>query len=323
MLPTCRFSMPIREDKLNLSACIDKFMEYLSSQKGYSQNTIRNYGTDLRDFLRYLTAHNPPGTVDRPRGPDLESVDFRTVRKYLSSLYGRLERSSIARRLSSLRAFFAFVQKTGLGDVNPAADMVAPKLDKLIPVYLPVDDMFRLLERPARNSVLGLRDLAILELLYSCGLRVGELEAMTLSSIDFEERLVRVTGKGDKERIVPIGRKAVTAVEDYLDASRRIRRKYWPDQDGPVFLNYRGGRLTSRSIARIIKRYAGQGGLDPDISPHSLRHSFATHLLDGGADLRSVQELLGHSSLSTTQKYTHVSLDRLMAVYDKAHPRSK
>ena len=193
-----------------------------------------------------------------------------------------------------------------------------------MPTYLLVDEVFRLLERPEREKPLGLRDLAILEVLYSCGFRVSEIEALTISSIDFDERLVRVIGKGDKERIVPIGRKALQAVRNYLEATQYLRRRNVDiSRDEPLFINFRGGALSGRSIGRIIKKYAIESGLTADVSPHSMRHTFATHLLDGGADLRAVQELLGHESLSTTQKYTHVSLDRLMEVYDKAHPRSQ
>jgi integrase/recombinase XerC len=189
---------------------------------------------------------------------------------------------------------------------------------------LPIDDVFRLLERPRKDTLLGLRDLAILEVLYSCGLRVSELEALDASHIDFEERLVTVIGKGDKERIVPIGRTALNALGAYLEKTSDIRRKAGTElPHAPLFINHRGQRLTGRSMARIIKRYAREAGLSPEVSPHAMRHTFATHLLDGGADLRSVQELLGHESLSTTQKYTHVSMDRLMEIYDKAHPRSK
>jgi integrase/recombinase XerC len=166
--------------------------------------------------------------------------------------------------------------------------------------------------------------LAILEVLYSCGIRASELQALDMSSVDFEQRLVRVLGKGKKERIVPIGRQAISVVKKYIEGTRELRKKTgYESMEGPLFLNFRGGRLSSRSIGRIVKRYVTESGLPLDISPHSMRHSFATHLLDGGGDLRSVQELLGHVSLSTTQKYTHVSMDRLMEVYDRAHPRSK
>jgi integrase/recombinase XerC len=216
------------------------------------------------------------------------------------------------------------LERKGLTRWNPAADIATPKLEKNMPTYLLVDEVFRLFERPDKEKPLALRDLAILEVLYSCGFRVSELEALTLSSIDFDERLVRVIGKGDKERIVPIGRQALKAVKKYLEATQYLRRKNADiSQSAPLFINFRGKGLSGRSIGRIIKKYAIESGLTADVSPHSMRHTFATHLLDGGADLRAVQELLGHESLSTTQKYTHVSLDRLMEVYDKAHPRSR
>ena len=210
-----------------------------------------------------------------------------------------------------------------MGAGNPAADISTPRQGKYIPNYLPVDEMFRLLEAPDKEKPLGLRDQAILEVFYSCGIRVSELAGLNYSSIDFEQRLVRVLGKGNKERIIPIGKEALRAIENYIEATHMLRKKIQRDiQDAPLFINFRGGRLTTRSISRIIKKYGRGCGLMTEITPHSLRHTFATHLMDGGADLRSVQELLGHASLSTTQKYTHVSLDRLMQVYDKAHPRS-
>ena len=255
--------------------------------------------------------------------PVAESIDFLVMREYLGNLYGRYKRTTISRKLSAVRSFFYFLERKGLSAGNPAADISTPKQGKYIPTYLPVDEMFRLLERPDREKPLGLRDQAILEVLYSCGIRVSELAGLNFSHIDSGQRLVRVLGKGNKERIIPIGRKALRAIENYIEATLSLRRETQADaQDGPLFINFRGGRLTTRSIGRIIKKYGREAGLMTDISPHSLRHSFATHLLDGGADLRSVQELLGHVSLSTTQKYTHVSLDRLMEVYDKAHPRS-
>jgi integrase/recombinase XerC len=221
-----------------------------------------------------------------------------------------------------LRSFYQFLEKRDRDAANPTAGISSPKQRSTIPAYLPVDDMFRLLERPDTEKPLGVRDLAILEVLYSCGMRIGELAGLHVSDIDFEQRLVRVLGKGDKERILPIGRKALSAVERYLQVSTPIRKaRKGLEAREPLFLNNRGGRLTPRTMRRIIKKYALESGLTTDISPHSLRHSFATHLLDGGADLRSVQELLGHVSLSTTQNYTHVTLDRLMEVYDKSHPR--
>ncbi|MBW1797682.1 MAG: tyrosine recombinase XerC [Deltaproteobacteria bacterium] len=308
---------------MSLYDYIETFINYLKDQKGYSPHTIKNYHIDLKQFSEFLGSRNK-SSWKRETGLEIEAIDATAIRAYLGSLYGRLTRTTIARKLSTVRSFLLFLERSGLIQSNPAADIATPKLEKYIPVYLPVDDVFRLLERPDREKPLGLRDLAILEVLYSCGIRVSELEALNTSGIDFEEHLVRVIGKGNKERIVPIGRTALKAVRNYLDAVQYLRKKVGDiSKDGPLFINSRGGRLSARSIGRIIKRYAIESGLTSEISPHSMRHTFATHLLDGGADLRSVQELLGHASLSTTQKYTHVSLDRLMEVYDKAHPRSK
>lgn len=306
-----------------ISDHIGDFISYLKDQKGYSKHTIRNYLIDLEQFSEFLVKRKTPARDNGKYDPNMEGIDALTIREYLGSLFGRFERSTIARKLSALRSFFIFLEKKGIVKENPAGDVATPKLEKYIPVYLPVDEVFRLLERPDRKKPLGLRDLAILEVLYSCGIRVSELESLDISGIDFEQRLVRVTGKGNRERIVPIGRIALNAVKEYLEATRELRKgDTLESRDAPLFINFRGGRLSGRSIARIIKRYAAESGLNPEISPHSMRHTFATHLLDGGADLRSVQELLGHASLSTTQRYTHVSLDRLMEVYDKAHPRS-
>lgn len=307
---------------MSLHELINSFLKHLNEQKGYSRHTIRNYRSDLRQFAEFIASKKP-----LPEGEknvlELEAIDHLIIREYLGSLYRRLSRATIARKLSAIRSFFHYLEKRALNNGNPAADIATPKLQKYIPNYLSVDEIFRLLERPEREKPLGLRDLAILEVLYSCGLRVSELEALDISGIDFENRLVKVSGKGNKERIVPIGHKALRAVETYLEETSFLRKKAGSDRrDGPLFINFRGDRLATRSIGKIIKRYAGESGLTPDISPHSIRHTFATHLLDGGADLRSVQELLGHTSLSSTQKYTHVSLDRLMEVYDKAHPRS-
>jgi integrase/recombinase XerC len=308
---------------LFISDQIGVFISYLRDQKGYSKHTLRNYLIDLTQFSEFLVKREALPQDDQKLDLDMDAIDALVIREYLGSLFGRYERSTIARKLSAVRSFFIFLEKKGMVRANPAGDVATPKLEKYIPVYLPVDDVFRLLERPDRKKPLGLRDLAILEVLYSCGIRVSELEALDISGVDFEGRLVTVIGKGNRERIVPIGRIALKAVRDYLEATRGLRKgDGYDSRDAPLFINFRGGRLSGRSIGRIIKRYATESGLNPEISPHSMRHTFATHLLDGGADLRAVQELLGHASLSTTQKYTHVSLDRLMEVYDKAHPRS-
>lgn len=306
-----------------MSRAIDLFLAYLRDQKGYSEHTVRNYRIDLGQFLAFLAA-GPKGTRFEDGDPlEVEAVNALVVRQYLGSLYGRLKRSSIARKLSALRSLFRFLEREEWIKGSPAAEIAAPKLEKFIPGYLPVDDMFRLLKRPDQKAPLGLRDLAILEVLYSCGIRAQELEGMNLSSIDFDQRLIRVMGKGRRERIIPIGRQALKAVRAYLAATAHLRPgRGDPPLDSPLFINFRGGRLSTRSIGRIIGRYVKGMGLAGGISTHSMRHTFATHMLDGGADLRSVQELLGHKSLTSTQRYTHVSLDRLMAVYDKAHPRS-
>jgi integrase/recombinase XerC len=305
------------------AARIDEYIDYLKSQKGYSPHTLRSYRVDLTQFFRFLVEKRRKERDSEPR-MDWESTDFGEIREYLAGLFGRCKRKTIARKLSAVRSFFAFAERRGLTASNPAAEISTPRQEQYIPTYLPVDQMFSLLEMPDREKPLGLRDLALLEVLYSCGLRVSELAGLNLGSIDFPQRLVRVLGKGNKERIVPIGRKAAGVLRDYLEASRALREKggMHPEQ-APLFMNVRGRRLSTRSIENIVKRYGRECGLLTDISPHALRHTFATHLLDGGADLRSVQELLGHVSLSTTQRYTHVSLDKLMEVYDRAHPRSK
>ena len=306
---------------MQLSPLIDSFVLHLGTGRNYSLHTVRGYHTDLDQFRVFLAARK--GLRDQE--VTLEAIDITSIREYLAFLFKRLKRKTIARKLSALRSFFLFLERRGLVEVNPAAEISSPRLEKTIPVYLSVDEMFRLLEGAGREDPLGLRDSAVLETLYSTGLRVGELTSLNLGDVDIEERLVRVKGKGGKERVVPVGRRALRVLDRYLAAAGSLRRS--PPAGGkagiPLFIGARGGRLTTRAVRSIVKRYAGRTGTPSDVSPHAMRHSFATHLMDGGADLRSVQELLGHASLSTTQKYTHVSLDRLMAVYDKSHPRSK
>ena len=307
--------------KMYLQEAIDSYILYLKSQKNYSVHTIRNYKNDLYQFMQFLLIEMN-GEEKAQDSLTLESIDIQIIRKYIGALFNRYKKTSLARKISSIRSFFLFLERNGFYRDNAATDISIPKLEQYIPQYLPVDDMFRLLEGPDKEKPLGLRDLAIIEVLYSCGVRVSELASLNISSVDFTQRLIRVIGKGDKERVVPIGRKAVKALRNYLDGVHYLRKKAGNDQeDEPLFINNRGHRLTTRSMARIIKKYTKKSGILLDISPHALRHTFATHLLDGGADLRAVQELLGHASLSTTQKYTHVSLDRLMKIYDQAHPR--
>jgi len=305
------------------SDLIERFVDYMRTRRGYSVHTLRNYRTDLLHFLDFLSFKRGLGEEEKNL-MELGVVEPLLIREYMGGLFGDYNRRTIARKMSALRSFFNFLDRSSLNQGNPVADISTPKQGKYIPSHLPIDEMFKLLEGPDRTSPLGMRDLAIMEVLYSCGIRVAELAGLNVADIDFSGRLIKVFGKGSKERIVPIGNKALDAVNNYLEAVLLLRKKAGDvsQKAVPVFINSRGGRLSTRSVGTIIKRYALACGLITDISPHSLRHTFATHLLDGGADLRSVQELLGHRSLSTTQKYTHVSMDRLMAVYDKAHPRS-
>jgi integrase/recombinase XerC len=247
-------------------------------------------------------------------------VDNLMIRAYLGALHKVNKKSTVARKLSSLRSFFRYLFKHGVIFENPADMILTPKQDKPIPVYLPIDEMFRLLDAIPGDTALELRNRAIFEALYSCGIRVSELVGLDMADVDGEQRLVRVLGKGAKERIVPIGRRALAAIVAYRERLARRADRHAQD-DGPLFLNKNGTRLTARSVHRILARLVDQCALAGPVSPHTLRHTFATHMLDAGADLRVVQELLGHKSLSTTQKYTHVSIDRLMETYDRAHPR--
>jgi integrase/recombinase XerC len=244
----------------------------------------------------------------------MEKVDRLAIRRYLSFLHRRNKKSSIARKISTLRSFFKYLVREKLATCNPAKSVSTPKVEKPLPTTLTVDEAFRLMETPEKKK--GLRDRAILELLYSSGIRVGELVGLNLDQLDLDLGIVKVMGKGRKERIVPVGSKAIEALKAYLEKRRIL------DGKEPLFLNSRGGRLTARSVGRLIKKYTKRSGIFRRISPHTLRHSFATHLLDAGADIREIQEMLGHASLSTTQRYIHLSPGKLMEVYDKAHPRS-
>jgi integrase/recombinase XerC len=296
---------------------IDVFIEALATEKGFSVNTCRGYRNDLKQFLQYLEENNPrqgndPVAIDR--------VDGITIRGYLGRLHKRNKKTTIARKLSAVRSFFYFLVKRGVTEENPAELILTPKQEKPIPAYLSVDEMFRLLDSIHTSKLLDLRNRAIFETLYSCGIRVSELVGLNTGDVDYRQTLIRVLGKGAKERIVPIGKKALLAISKYrqvLISDCGISEEV----NGPLFLNKNKSRLTARSVARILDKLVMACGLLTPVSPHTLRHTFATHMLDAGADLRVVQELLGHKSLSTTQKYTHVSIDRLMQTYDKAHPR--
>jgi integrase/recombinase XerC len=293
------------------------FIESLATEKGFSENTCRGYRNDIKGFLKYLDAnHHRRGNAPL----QIDCVDHLTIRGYLGYLHKQNKKTTIARKLSALRSFFNFLVRRGVTEDNPAESILTPKQEKIIPTYLPVDEMFRLLDSIDTGRMLDSRNRAIFETLYSCGIRVSELVGLNTMDVDERQALIRVSGKGGKERIVPIGKKALAEIKRYrqlLNEKCGIPEK----RDGPLFLNKNKGRLTARSVARVLDKLVLACGLLIPVSPHTLRHTFATHMLDAGADLRIVQELLGHKSLSTTQKYTHVSIDRLMETYDRAHPR--
>ena len=285
---------------------IGKFINYLKIEKNVSVHTIINYTVDLNAFALFLGEK------------DVSTVDHLTLRRFLAEMRAKnYSKRTVARKLASLRSFFKFLYREGHIKTNPITAISSPKLDKKLPKFLDEGKMTKLILCPDVKTDAGLRDRAILETLYSCGIRVSELVGLDVDKIDFISGVIKVLGKGSKERIVPIGEEALLSIRRYLD-KRPKRAK----DKGAVFLNSRLGRLTDRSVRRVIDRYIHACSIEEKISPHSLRHSFATHLLDRGADLRSVQELLGHMNLSTTQIYTHVTMERLKSVYDKAHPRA-
>jgi integrase/recombinase XerC len=306
----------------NMMDHIRLFLDALAAEKGFSPHTLRAYGHNLTELTAFV-AGDPEWAAKAPERlgrVKLEQVDEMHVRGYLGYLHGRNTKSTVARKLAAIRSFFRYMLKHDRIARNPVENLHAPKHDKPMPVYLPVDDMFRILDGVKPMGVLGLRNRAILETLYSTGVRVSELAGLDIQDVDAENGLMRVAGKGGKQRQVPVGAKALAALDAYRQALL-AETGIGMDGNGPVFLNKNGGRLTTRSIGRVVDKMARACAMAMPVSPHAVRHSFATHMLDAGVDLRAVQELLGHSSLSTTQRYTHVSIDRLMATYDKAHPR--
>ncbi len=299
---------------------IEEFERTLAAEENASAHTVRNYGSDLRQLRNFLLARAlacEAGATEIDPG----RVDGSAVRGFLAELLRRNRKSSVARKLSSVKTFFRFLVRRGYVTTDPTVGIVTPRKEQQLPVHLTVDDMFRLLEAPPADTPAGLRDRALLETMYSCGLRVSELVGLDWIDLDANLELVRVRGKGGKERLVPIGQKALAAVHAYRERLADLCRCRLRDERA-VFLNRRGTRLSTRTVARLVDTYVAASGIATKASPHALRHSFATHLLGAGADLRAIQELLGHASLSTTQKYTHVNLDQLMQVYDRAHPRA-
>ncbi|MGQ0792827.1 MAG: tyrosine recombinase XerC [Deltaproteobacteria bacterium] len=290
---------------------IAKFRYYLCSERGYSKHTLRAYISDIRQFASFLGER-------KSAEASLVSVEEIDVRAYLARIHRKNSKTSISRKLTSIRALFEFLLREGIVAKNPAKLLPTPKAEKKLPSFLTVDEAFRLLDSPGWDAKpLALRDAAILELLYSSGLRVSELTGIKITELDLSEAVVKVLGKGARERVVPVGSKAAAALGRYIE-----RRELLGPRSDSLFLNSRGGALTPRSVAVIVKKCSLLSGIAKNVSPHVLRHTFATHLLGGGADLRAIQEMLGHKSLSTTQRYTHTSIEKIMEIYDKTHPRA-
>jgi len=330
---------------------MEAYLSYLQGERAASPHTLKNYTIDLQQFRAFLRNRKlarakalvsgvEPGAVSHRSGlgasgteggdawqqaTDLAEIDSLAVRAFIADLHANgMARSSIARKLATLRSFFRYLCREGVLQANPAKLVPTPKLPKRLPAHLSVDEVDRLMASPGGSDSAGARDRAILELFYASGIRLSELVGLDVQALDLREGLVRVRGKGNKERIVPIGSKATKALKSYLDQRQELTpgRGRGSLAPRPLFVNRLGGRLGARSMARMLLKYLQRSGLGPKITPHGLRHSFATHLLEAGADLRAIQELLGHSRLSTTQRYTHLNLDHLMEVYDKAHPRA-
>lgn len=306
-----------------LEEYLRQFLEHLRYERNVSQHTLRNYSSDLEQFHEHIA----PAKVDGVREQiAVKDIDHLTIREWMASLHAdNRKKTSIARKLASLRTFFQFLIREGIQENNPAKLVATPKIERKLPNHLSMEDAVRFIESPDLETDLGRRDRAILEFLYATGMRVGELVNLNLKDIDFREKLVRVTGKRKKQRVLPFGEPALQSLMFYLNETRSNFLNNCPPADRDeqaVFLNYQGTRITTRSVGRMVDKHIKQVADIHDISPHSLRHSFATHLLDSGADLRDIQELLGHVRLSTTQIYTHVSMEKLIEVYDRSHPKA-
>ena len=291
---------------------LGKYTKYLEIERGLSPYTVRNYITDIQGFLDFLSQN---------KVTSLDKVDRLVMRHYLGLLHGqKTSRISISRKLSALRSFYRFLKRENLVSSEPAASLSAPKLEQRLPTFLTQDEILKLIQAPDTSTIVGIRDRAILELLYAAGLRLSEVTNLNVGDLDLNSRQIRAWGKGSKERMVLIGKPAAEALKRYLRQSRT--RLLGKKSTQALFLNRFGERIAERRIQYIIKKYARQAGLDMRVYPHMLRHTFATHMLDGGADLRVVQELLGHARLATTQIYTHVSQNQIRRTYLAAHPRS-
>lgn len=295
---------------------LEPFGHYLQHERDASPHTRKNYLADLRHFFDFTYTQNP--LMPRQGTASLKQITQEVIRTYLAVLLKKHHPASVARKLASLRTFLQFWMRQGVIDGNPAKEIATPKVPKRVPKFLSMDETVALLDMPKGDTVLALRDKAMMEMIYSSGLRVSELVGLNVDDVDLQVGQTRVLGKGRKERIVPVGSKACDALGRYVEKRAGIATAETP----AMFCNRRGGRLTARSVERMMRKYLRDAGVTKRVTPHVLRHTFATHLLNSGADLRGIQELLGHASLSTTQKYTHVSVDQLMAVYDKSHPKA-
>jgi len=298
---------------------IEQFLEHLRYERNVSAHTLRNYSSDLEQFTHFLAPDR------KTKLPDVSEIDHLTIREWMASLHSdQKKKSSIARKLAALRTFFQFLVREGMLELNPAKLVSTPKLEKKLPNHLSIEEAIRFIETPDVETDLGKRDRAMLELMYATGVRVAELTTLNVGDVDFQNQLIRVTGKRRKQRIVPFGDPAGEAIRNYLGVREKFlfQAPVSKRDEAALFLNYQGTRITTRSVGRMVEKYIRICAGMHNISPHALRHSFATHLLDSGADLRDIQELLGHARLSTTQIYTHVSMEKLIEVYDKAHPKA-
>lgn len=303
-----------------MEAYIQNFKSYLVGEKNASPHTVDSYLTDLGQFVAFLH-ESGQGEIQETLHPN--NIDRLAIRSFMSFLYEKsASGATMARKLSTLSSFFQFLCREGHLKTNPAKTVPSPKKMNKLPSYLSVDEVFRLLEIPKGKTFIGARDRAILELFYSTGVRISELTGICMDDLHLPQRMVKVRGKGKKERLLPMGQKSVDALAAYIEF-RGKKTTHLSSKPEALFLNFRGGGISVRGVRKIVEKYINQNNFSGKISPHSLRHSFATHMLDAGADLRSIQEMLGHSSLSTTQKYTHLTIDRLTEAYDKAHPRAR
>ena len=293
-------------DKQTIKVVAKEFYKYLDNEKGAAHNTMRAYRSDIEDFVRFIEKSTE------------EIVDHNTIRAYIVEVYKDLKRSSLARKVSAIKVFFRFMKKKGYIDENTALIIRSPRIEKHLPKFYTIDEMFHFLDFLPKEGWLNIRNLAIFELMYSSGMRASEVLSLDREDLHLEGMWARVTGKGGKERIVPFGEKAKEALEAYLEAAGKIEKF---NEKKALFINFRGERLTYRGLLGIMKKHQIKAHLFKNLALHGIRHSVATHMLDNGADLRGIQELLGHSKLSTTQRYTHVSMDKLMEIYDKSHPR--